>query len=86
MDTPRSAEILQRAGRALASIGLDGEPVAKPTSTEGGVFSRWGSEALVFGPSPTKGNAHTPNEYALLPQVERAIDAYEAMLRELCAD
>lgn len=85
MDTPRDAEILRRAGRALASIGLDPEPVAKPTSTEGGVFARWGCEALVFGPSPTKGNAHTPNEFALLTQVERAIDAYEALLRELCA-
>jgi hypothetical protein len=84
MDEPPDGELATRAGRVLATFGLDPTPRAKPTSTEGGVFARMGAQALVFGPSPTTGNAHTPNEYADLAQVAQAIDVYEALIRELC--
>lgn len=75
---------VRECGAALESVGLSPAPRAKPTSTEAGVFARVGVPALVFGPSPSTGNAHTANEYALIRQVERAIDAYEALLRRLC--
>jgi acetylornithine deacetylase/succinyl-diaminopimelate desuccinylase-like protein len=84
MDAPENGEMVRRAGQVLAGMGLDPTPRAKPTSTEGGVFTRMGAQALVFGPSPTTGNAHTPNEYADLAQVAQAIDAYEALIREFC--
>jgi len=86
MSTPEEAEIVQRTAHALRPLGIDPTPVAKPTSTEGGVFSRMGAQALVFGPSPSAGNAHTPNEFALLDEVERAVDAYEALIRTFCGD
>ena len=85
MSMAEDAEIVQRTASALRPLGLDPTPVAKPTSTEGGVFTRFGCEALVFGPSVSSGNAHTPNEYAVLSQVERAVDAYEALIRTFCS-
>jgi len=84
MALPETHPFLRDCGEALESVGLPGTPRAKPTSTEAGVFWRAGCPALVFGPSPSAGNAHCANEYALLGQLERAIDAYEAMLRRLC--
>ena len=84
MSLADEAPLVRRAGAVLARLGLDPTPVAKATSTEGGVFTRFGCETLVFGPSPSKGNAHAPNEYARLSEVERAIDVYEALVRELC--
>lgn len=82
---PDDAEIVKRAGEALASLGLDGRPYAKPTSTEAGTFSRAGIPAVVFGPSLSAGNVHAPNEHARLREVERAIDCYEALIRAFCA-
>jgi acetylornithine deacetylase/succinyl-diaminopimelate desuccinylase-like protein len=84
MDEPADGELARRAGSVLARLGLDPAPLAKPTSTEGGVFARAGAQALVFGPSRSTGNAHAPDEHAHLGQVERAIDVYEALIRELC--
>lgn len=84
MSVAEDAPVVRRAGSVLSRLGLDGRPVAKPTSTEGGVFTRWGAQALVFGPSPATSNAHTPNEHARLDEVERAIDVYEALIREFC--
>ncbi len=84
MSLAEDSELVRRAGAVLERLGLDGRPVAKPTSTEGGVFHRAGVPTLVFGPSPSTANAHTPNERASLREVERAIDVYEALVRELC--
>lgn len=85
MSLPDDAEIVRRVAPVLTAAGLDARPRAKPTSTEGGVFVRGGCEAIVFGPSPTTGNAHTANEFALLDEVERAIGLYEGMIRALAA-
>jgi acetylornithine deacetylase/succinyl-diaminopimelate desuccinylase-like protein len=84
MSLPPDAPLVRACGEVLESMGLDGAPVTKPTSTEAGVFARAGVEAVVFGPSLSTGNAHTANEHARLPEVERAIDVYEALIRRLC--
>lgn len=84
MNTPEDAELIRISSGVLARMGLDGRPRAKPTSTEGGVFAQAGFQAAVFGPSLSTGNAHTANEHARLNEVERAIDLYEALIRELC--
>jgi acetylornithine deacetylase/succinyl-diaminopimelate desuccinylase-like protein len=86
MSIDADAPIVRMAGEVLSSMGLDPTPVAKPTSTEGGVFARAGVPVLVFGPSPTTGNAHTPNEQALLGEVARAIDVYEALTLRFCGE
>ena len=84
MSLPDDADLLRGAGRALRQMGLDPSPRAKPTSTEAGVFARKGCEAAVFGPGVSTGNAHTPNERIEIAQLEKAIDAYQRIVLELC--
>lgn len=76
--------LVRQFGGVLERLGLDGRPVAKATSTEAGAFVRAGIPAIVFGATPSTGNAHTANEYALLAEVERSIDVYEQAIRVLC--
>jgi acetylornithine deacetylase/succinyl-diaminopimelate desuccinylase-like protein len=85
MALAEDAELVRRMKRVLERHGLDPRARAKATSTEAGVFSRAGFEVAVFGPSPSTGNAHTANEYALLDELEKAIDVYESAIRELCS-
>jgi acetylornithine deacetylase/succinyl-diaminopimelate desuccinylase-like protein len=85
MSLPADSEIVRRLAPVMREAGLDPAPKAKPTSTEGGVFVRAGAQALVFGPSPSTGNAHCANEFALLDEVDRAIDLYAQMIRALAA-
>src|SRR5438045_5184671 len=84
MSLAGDAELLRGAGSALREMGLDPSPRAKPTSTEAGVFARKGCEAAVFGPGVSTGNAHTPNERIEIAQLEKAIDAYQRIVLELC--
>jgi acetylornithine deacetylase/succinyl-diaminopimelate desuccinylase-like protein len=84
MSMSEDAGLLIGAGRALRTVGLDPTPRAKPTSTEAGVFARAGCEAAVFGPGVSTGNAHTANERIEVAQLEKAIDAYEQIVLELC--
>jgi acetylornithine deacetylase/succinyl-diaminopimelate desuccinylase-like protein len=77
--------LVKAAGAVLARHGLDPLPRAKPTSTEAGVFSRAGCEAIVFGPGKSTGNAHTANERIEGAQLEEACDLYESLLVELCS-
>ena len=78
------AELVVSAGRALARVGLDPAPHAKPTSTEAGVFARAGCQAVVIGPGRSTGNAHTANERIEISQLETAVGMYEQILLELC--
>jgi acetylornithine deacetylase/succinyl-diaminopimelate desuccinylase-like protein len=84
MSASADSALVRDFGAVLQSMGLNPAPVAKPTSTEAGVFARAGVEAVVFGPSLSTGNAHTANEHARLVEVERAIDVYEQLIRKLC--
>jgi acetylornithine deacetylase/succinyl-diaminopimelate desuccinylase-like protein len=84
MSLREDADLLQGCGRALRRLGLDPRPRAKPTSTEAGVFARAACEAAVFGPGVSTGNAHTANERIEIAQLDKAIEAYEQIVLELC--
>ncbi|MFM2152240.1 MAG: hypothetical protein RL199_675 [Pseudomonadota bacterium] len=86
MTQPEDAPFVKACGEELAALGLEPAPVAKPTSTEGGVFQRWGCDVLVFGPTTSIGNAHTANEYAVVAELDRATDVYERLILRFCAD
>jgi acetylornithine deacetylase/succinyl-diaminopimelate desuccinylase-like protein len=86
MSQPKDAPFVKACGEELAALGLDPSPVAKPTSTEGGVFQRWGCETLVFGPTTSIGNAHAANEYAVVDELDRAVDVYERLILRFCAE
>jgi acetylornithine deacetylase/succinyl-diaminopimelate desuccinylase-like protein len=85
MSLPEGSPLVTALSATLARLGLDGTPRKKPTSTEAGVFSRAGCEAVVIGPGRSTGNAHTANERILVSQLERAIELYTAILEDLCA-
>ena len=84
MSLPEGSELVRAVSGTLSRLGLDGRPRAKPTSTEAGVFSRAGCEAVVLGPGRSTGNAHTANERIEVAQLSLAIDLYEAVLIDLC--
>ncbi len=81
---PAKARCCQAAIRASRRLGLDPVLHTKATNTEAAAFAGH-AEAIVFGPGPSVGNAHCPNEHTLVPQLGRAIDWYEALIRELCS-
>ena len=76
--------LVQSVSRTLQRLGRDGTPRAKPTSTEAGIFSRAGCEAIVIGPGRSTGNAHGANERIEVAQLEAAIDLYAALIEDLC--
>ena len=78
-----AGELCQAAMRASRRLKLDPRLQTKATNTEAAAFAGL-AEAIVFGPGPSVGNAHCPNEHTLVPQLFKAIDWYEALIRELC--
>lgn len=69
---------------ALEDVGLRPEFHTKTASTEAALFGQR-CTSLVFGPGPSEGNVHRPNEYNLVSELETAIRAYESILRRLVA-
>jgi len=65
---------------ALARAQLPLETGVKAGCTEAGVYAAAGLHPIVFGPGPSTGVIHAPNEYNLLSEVEGAISFYRALL------
>ena len=68
---------------AMEAQARAGVPIAhsvKTGCTEAGVYAAAGLHAVVFGPGPSAGNIHAPNEYNLLSEVESAVRFYAALL------
>lgn len=82
--TDPTGELCTAAQRASSALGLSTVPRTKATNTEAAAFAG-GCEALVFGPGPSLGNAHCPNEHTSMAQVRIAIDWYERLIGELCS-
>ncbi len=74
------SEALEMAMGALARAQLPLETGVKAGCTEAGVYAAAGLYPIVFGPGPSTGVIHAPNEYNLLSDVEGAIRFYSALL------
>jgi acetylornithine deacetylase/succinyl-diaminopimelate desuccinylase-like protein len=74
------SEAVQLAMAALAQAQLPLETGVKAGCTEAGVYAAAGLNPIVFGPGPSTGVIHAPNEYNLLSEVEAAIRFYRAVL------
>jgi len=85
MELKEPSALLAAAREACRELKLDDVPKAKPTNTEAGVFAAAGSEAIVFGPGRSTGNAHCANEHNLHSQMLKAIEFYRALIGRLCA-
>jgi acetylornithine deacetylase/succinyl-diaminopimelate desuccinylase-like protein len=66
---------------ALADANLPMENGVKAGCTEAGIYAAIGLQPIVFGPGPSTGVIHAPNEYNLLSEVEGAVRFYRALLQ-----
>lgn len=74
-------ETVELAMAALARAGLGLEFGVKAGCTEAGVYAAAGLRPVVFGPGPSTGVIHAPNEYNLLTEVDGAIRFYRELLQ-----
>lgn len=77
---PAGSETVELAMGALASAGLPLNSGIKAGCTEAGIYAGAGLEPVVFGPGPSTGVIHAPNEYNFLSDVEGATRFYRALL------
>lgn len=78
--SPAASETVELAMGALAQAGLALESGVKAGCTEAGIYAAAGLKPVVFGPGPSTGVIHAPNEYNLLSEVEGAVRFYRALL------
>jgi acetylornithine deacetylase/succinyl-diaminopimelate desuccinylase-like protein len=74
------SEAVELTMAALARAQLPLETGVKTGCTEAGVYAAAGLHPIVFGPGPSTGVIHAPNEYNLLSEVQGAIGFYRALL------
>jgi acetylornithine deacetylase/succinyl-diaminopimelate desuccinylase-like protein len=75
------SETVELAMAALAAAGLPLETGVKAGCTEAGVYADAGSSPVVFGPGPSTGVIHAPDEYNFVSDVEGALRFYRELLR-----
>jgi len=76
-----ASETVELAMAALAEAGLPLESGVKAGCTEAGIYASIGISPVVFGPGPSTGVIHAPNEYNLVADVEGATRFYRELLR-----
>jgi acetylornithine deacetylase/succinyl-diaminopimelate desuccinylase-like protein len=74
-------ETVELAMAALASAGLPLDTGVKAGCTEAGIYAAAGLKPVVFGPGPSTGVIHAPNEHNFLADVAGAIAFYGELLR-----
>lgn len=77
-------ELIQVCRDALDAAGIPAEFMKKATSTEAAQFFQAGYESIVFGPGLSMGNSHSPNEYNLIDQIEKATLFYTKLIERVC--
>ncbi|HJU09594.1 MAG TPA: M20/M25/M40 family metallo-hydrolase [Candidatus Binataceae bacterium] len=75
------SETVELAMAALAAAQLPLECGVKAGCTEAGIYASAGMIPIVFGPGPSTGVIHAPNEYNLASDVEAALRFYRELLR-----
>lgn len=77
----KNSRFLVQATKALKQCGVKPVLKTKATSTEAAIYQSNGASAIVFGPGISVGNAHRPNEYNSLRQMEVATKFYTQLLK-----
>ncbi len=75
-----ASETVEMAMAAMARAGIALQTGVKSGCTEAGVYASAGLAPVVFGPGPSTGVIHAPNEYNFLAEVEAAVRFYRAIL------
>jgi acetylornithine deacetylase/succinyl-diaminopimelate desuccinylase-like protein len=79
--TASESETVELAMTALAAARLPLKTGVKAGCTEAGIYAAAGLQPVVFGPGPSTGVIHAPNEYNLLTEVESAVRFYRELMR-----
>ena len=79
--SPSESEAVELAVAALTAAHLPIECGVKAGCTEAGVYASAGIRPVVFGPGPSTGVIHAPNEYNLVTEVEKALRFYQQLLQ-----
>jgi len=74
-------ETVELAMAALAVAQLPLETGVKAGCTEAGIYAAAGLQPIVFGPGPSTGVIHAPNEYNLVAEIDGALRFYNELLR-----
>lgn len=74
------SETVELAIAAMARAGIPLKTGVKSGCTEAGVYASAGLTPVVFGPGPSTGVIHAPNEYNFLAEVDAAVRFYRAVL------
>ncbi len=89
------AEILSNSASLPLDISLDSpivsllkdilgtEPVGAPYYTEAVSYSKAGIPTVICGPGSID-QAHTPDEYISLEQIDRGVETYKQLIRRVC--
>jgi acetylornithine deacetylase/succinyl-diaminopimelate desuccinylase-like protein len=79
--SPSESPTVELAMAALAAAELPLDSGVKAGCTEAGVYASVGIRPIVFGPGPSTGVIHAPNEYNIVSDVEGAIRFYRELIR-----
>ena len=77
----KNSRFIVQASKTLKGCGIKPVLKTKATSTEAAIYQANGATAVVFGPGISVGNAHRPNEYNSLKQMEVATKFYTQLLK-----
>ncbi len=84
LNMDENSDLVRAAIEAQRAAGIDAGIGKKATSTEAAQYFAAGFDAIVFGPSKSAGNSHTPNEHALVDQLDKAVHFYDKMIERFC--
>lgn len=80
METPAESGIVKAAEQVLQAAGLNGDPIGVPFGSDASKFAMAGIPSVILGPGHIA-QAHTPDEYVEVEQVERAFDVYRQIMK-----
>lgn len=81
LHTPRDARIVVEALEVCRDLGIPAEPVEMCGASDSRYFSPRGVECVDFG--PLGGNVHGPDEYVVVPSLEKAALFYRGLVERL---
>lgn len=83
-ETGDRGDLAQVAEKTLSALGLSPAPTTYAGATEASVFSRWGTQCLVWGAGQSVGNSHAPNESIKMSDLDTAVEFYRRFLEGFC--
>ena len=78
LDVPEESEVVQQLRQLLGT-----EPTGAPYFTEAVDYTKAGIPTVICGPGNID-QAHTPNEYITLDQLDRGVDLFRRLIRRTC--